>query len=90
MFIFLSDSSEIPVSLLLRNIWSLVVGLTAAFTLVFNRRSCTFLRKVSFSALATSLGDVTILSSFYNRWCVAKRSFGCIQIIVGIPPDCRD
>ena len=38
------------------------MGCTTGVIFVADRRSFTFLRKVSFSALATSLGDVTILS----------------------------
>ena len=61
MFILWRENSGISSSLLLRNFWSLTVGLILASTFVFDRRSLTFLRNVSFNAFAMSLGEVTDL-----------------------------
>ena len=61
LFIFLSDSSVILVSLLLRKFWSLWIGPTLVFRVAVDRRSLTFFRKIKFSAFATSFGDDIIL-----------------------------
>ena len=61
VFIFLKDSSVIPISLLSRYFWSLCAGLRLGLEFAVDLRSLTFLRKVSFNAFAISLGDVKAL-----------------------------